>query len=102
MRGTAMIRTTTISALGFGMPSLSRPSFSLLALPAIPCSAASLPFHISGDPGGWPEVLTSIGLVNAPTGDVEVAPQGSAADWTARVERGTILIVEGESPIAAA
>src|SRR5712675_2174796 len=40
----------------------------------LPCSAATLTFHISGDdPGGWPSVLSSIGLQNTSAhGDVEI------------------------------
>jgi len=72
----------------------------------VPCTAATLTFHIAGaDPGGWPAILSSIGLQNvAARGDVEVIPAGAAApetDWSSRVERGTILILEGASPLAA-
>ncbi len=77
---------------------------SALLVAALPCTAATFTFHVAGgDPGGWPAILSSIGLVNAATGDVEVIPSGappSATDWNARVTRGTILILEGESPVA--
>ncbi len=72
-----------------------------------PCGAATLTFHIAGaDPGGWPAILTSIGLQSAAymPGDIEVIPSGIApepADWAKRVESGTILILEGASPLAA-
>jgi hypothetical protein len=72
-------------------------------------SGATFSFHVLGDdPGSWPLVFSSIGLVrDATSGDtgVVVAPSGtsaSAAEWTARVERGTILVLEGESPLATA
>jgi len=87
----------------------SFPGFSACALwvlLVLPCSAATLTFHIAGDdPGGWPAILSSIGLQNASVkGDVEVIPSGAAAteaDWISRVEHGTILILEGASPLAA-
>src|SRR6202163_1283332 len=67
-----------------------------------------LSFHIMGDdPGGWPELLSSIGLTRG-TGvgaSVIIAPRGTAfppAEWAARVENGAILVLEGESPLAAA
>ena len=75
----------------------------------IPVQAAPrFSFHVIGDnPGGWSELLSSIGLT-AGAGDgasVIVAPHGTDlpyAEWAARVEHGVILIVEGESPLAAA
>jgi len=72
----------------------------------VSCSAATLTFHVAGDaPGGWPAVLSSIGLQTAPArGDVEVIPAGAAmteTDWSSRVDHGTILILEGASPLAA-
>jgi hypothetical protein len=74
---------------------------------ALPCAAATLTFHIAGDdPGGWPVILSSIGLQSAAgAGDVEVIPFGAvttATDWPQRVEHGTILVLEGASPLAAA
>jgi hypothetical protein len=74
---------------------------------------ASFSYSVIGaQPGSWPAVLSSIGLMQAgPTGKeangatVVVAPSGASApasDWVARVEHGTILIVEGESSLAAA
>ncbi len=67
-----------------------------------------LAFHVMGDePGGWPELLSSLGLTNGTGGgaSVIVAPHGVGlppAEWAARVERGAILVLEGESPLAAA
>ncbi len=57
--------------------------------------------------GSWPAILSSVGLVDGPLAGagIVVAPQGTkadAAEWTARVEKGTILILEGDSPLAAA
>jgi len=65
-------------------------------------------FHVIGDdPGGWPELLSSMGLTNGSGGgaSVVVAPHGTDlpyAEWSARVDHGVILILEGESPLAAA
>ena len=77
----------------------------------LPCSAATLTFHVAGDdPGGWSAILSSIGLQSAAHAEVEVIPAGVATtdsaaatekDWTQRVERGTILILEGASPLVA-
>src|SRR5579863_8716577 len=93
-----------MSASGCGMRSLI--SWLLCVPCAFLCSGATLTFHVAGDdPGGWPAILSSIGLQNATVkGDVEVIPAGAASaetDWAQRVERGTILIIEGASPLAA-
>jgi hypothetical protein len=77
-----------------------------LVLLALPCSAATLTFHIAGDdPGGWPSILSSIGLQNTSAhADVELMPAGASTtetDWPQRVEHGTILVLEGASPLAA-
>jgi hypothetical protein len=76
----------------------------LLLLLALPCTAATLTFHVAGDDsGGWPAILSSIGLQSAAHGDVEVIPAGAATtttDWSQRVEHGTILILEGASTLA--
>jgi hypothetical protein len=78
----------------------------LLAVPLM--TGASFSYSVLGDSAGsWPAILSSIGLLNGPVGDaaVVVAPQetnASASAWAARVEQGTILVVEGESPLAAA
>ncbi len=64
-------------------------------------------FHVIGeDPGSWPAVLSSIGLLNGVSAGagVVVAPTNTpgSSEWSQRVEHGTILILEGESPLAAA
>jgi len=80
----------------------------LFVLCAPLCVASTFSFHVMGDdPGSWPAVLSSLGLIDdAETGaGVVVAPSGTdvpAAEWTARVDRGAILVLEGESPLAAA
>ena len=75
------------------------------------CSIASgtgFTFHVMGEgAGSWPAILSSVGLVEGPLGGagIVVAPQGTKddpAEWTARVEKGTILILESDSPLAGA
>jgi hypothetical protein len=69
-------------------------------------AAGSLPYFcvLNEDAGAWPEILSSIGLRKQPAGvaHVFVARSGAAAsvEWAARVDRGAILILEGESPLA--
>src|SRR6185295_1133706 len=70
-------------------------------------SAPRFSFHVVGDdPGGWPELLSSMGLTSGTGGgaSVIVAPHGTDlpfAEWSARVEHGVVLILQGESPLAA-
>ena len=65
-------------------------------------------FHVAGDdPGAWPAILSSVGLVPGPVAPagVVVIRDGTAAmenQWRDRVEQGAFLILEGESEIAAA
>jgi len=69
-------------------------------------AALQLPYFsiLNEDPGAWPEVLSSIGMQRQPAAlsRVFVARPGSAAsaEWPARIERGSILILEGESSLA--
>src|SRR5215471_8099499 len=69
-------------------------------------SAATLPYFsvLSEDAGAWPGILSSIGLQKQPAAisRIFVARTGAAAsaEWPARVERGSILVLEGESSLA--
>jgi hypothetical protein len=78
---------------------------SLIAL-ASAAQAAGLPYFavLPEDAGAWPALLSSIGLQqrSAAVARVVVARAGAAAspEWNGRVEQGTILILEGESPLA--
>jgi len=69
--------------------------------------AAELPYFsvLSEEAGAWPAILSSIGLERQPAGvaRVFVARPGSAAspEWKGRVEKGDLLILEGESSLAA-
>src|SRR5579864_1424672 len=103
--------TSTMCASACGMRSPANRLVCLLA--ALPCallsSGATLTFHVAGDdpavdPRGWSAILSSIGLQSSARGDVEVIPAGVATadtDWSQRVQHGTILILEGASPLAA-
>ena len=98
------------------MPSPIKHSATLLllllapgAFPAAPAPAtpaAALPYFsvLSDDPGAWPEILSSIGLQPQPAGlaHIFVARTGASAspEWPARVEKGAVLILEGESSLA--
>jgi hypothetical protein len=79
----------------------------LALLLAAAARAAGLPYFsvLSDDPGAWPAILSSIGLQPQPAGvsRIFVARTGAAAsvEWNARVDNGAILILEGESSLAA-
>jgi len=68
--------------------------------------AGALPYFsvLSEDAGAWPDILSSIGLERQPASvaHVFVARSGApaSAEWSARVEQGAILILEGESSLA--
>ena len=67
-------------------------------------AAPTLSFHVVGDaPGSWPVILSSIGLRENAKGDVLVIPAGaqiSLQDCQSQLDRGAILILEGQSPLA--
>src|SRR5262249_19862921 len=73
---------------------------------ALPLYAATLPYFsvLSDDPGAWPEILSSVGFHRQAAGlaHVFVARPGAAAspEWPARIDRGRILILQGESSLA--
>ena len=78
----------------------------LAGCPLGPAHAAELPYFsvLSDDPGAWPEILSSVGLQRQPAGlaRIFVARTGApaSAEWNGRVEKGAILILEGESSLA--
>ena len=78
----------------------------LFLLCSLSLSAADLPFFsvMSDDAGAWPRILSSIGFEPRPAGlaRIFVARTGASAsvEWPSRVERGSILILEGESSLA--
>ena len=68
------------------------------------CPAASFSFQVTGaDRAAWAETFESVGLTEAKQGsaDVVVLGAGSTGDYRARVERGAIVVLEGDSPVAA-
>ncbi len=88
----------------------SRVKFALLlrSVSAASLAAATFTYHIAGDdPGPWPQILSSIGLTRAAGGPANlfvvrnVAP-GSVPQWIQRIEQGGIVVLEGESELAAA
>jgi hypothetical protein len=70
-------------------------------------ASAGLPYFsvLTDDAGAWPDILSSIGLEKQPAGvsRIFVARTGANAsvEWPSRVEHGAILILEGESSLAA-
>jgi hypothetical protein len=92
----------------------------LLASVFLTCLALSaeprLTFHIvnnvagndaGSDAGSWPELLSSLGLTADVSDNASLAIATHAADlpiaeWTSRMDRGAILVLEGDSPIAQA
>ena len=65
------------------------------------CPAATLSYHVLGaETGSWPAIFSSIGLVSGSPEQarVVVAPEGSAVT---PVKDGAILILEGDSALAA-
>jgi hypothetical protein len=89
----------------FGQDSGMRLAVSLLAAAAALRATAPPYFSVlSEDTGSWPAILSSIGLQKQPAvmARVFVARAGSPAspEWPARVERGAVLILEGESSLA--
>src|SRR5579872_6148446 len=68
------------------------------------CSGAT--FAVLGPSAGpWPSILSAAGhfAASAAAAEVVVAPPGTpaSADWKSRVEKGSALILEGSSPLAA-
>jgi hypothetical protein len=88
------------------MRSLISLALVLAGCPLVPARAADLPYFsvLSDDVGAWPEILSSVGLQRQPAGlaRIFVARTGASAsaEWNGRVEKGAILILEGESSLA--
>lgn len=67
---------------------------------------APLPYFsvLSEDAGAWPEILQSVGFERQPAGlaHIFVARAGAPAspEWPSRVDKGAVLILEGESSLA--
>ncbi len=88
------------------MRSLISLALVLAGCPLGPAHAADLPYFsvLSDDAGAWPEILSSVGLQRQPAGlaRIFVARTGApaSAEWNGRVQKGDILILEGESSLA--
>jgi len=93
---------------------LSRVSFAFASLAlAASLNAASLQrttfnYYIAGDdPGAWPQILSAIGLTRAVGGPAnlfvvrQITP-GSVPQWIQRVDQGGVVVLEGQSELAAA
>ena len=86
-----------------------RAKFALLAsvLLAFRVAAATFSYHVSGDdPGPWPGILSSIGLTANLYGPsnlfiVRGGAPGSAQQWLAKIEQGAVVVLEGDSDVAA-
>ncbi len=84
-----------------------RPLRILVLLLASPCAASpsSQPPAPDSGAGPWPAILSSIGLdPQSPEGSrISVTRPDAAAspEWPVRVEYGAVLILEGDSPLAA-
>jgi hypothetical protein len=68
-------------------------------------SGATVSYQIVGeDSGSWPQILSSIGLTVGPaSSSVVVFPSGAIApeaDWKQKAQQGSILVLEGDSPLA--
>ncbi len=91
----------------------ARRAFRLLiaaaSLALAPASAHGIFFRIAGgDPGSWPEVLSSLGFKRQAAGGdtaIFVLREGAAGPpetWLARAQAGAFLVVEGQSAVASA
>jgi hypothetical protein len=87
-------------------------AFAALAALALPLSPATFSYHITGDtPGPWPNILSSLGLTNSPgptnlfilrDGAGTATATASTQQWIDKIEKGAVVVVEGESDLAAA
>jgi hypothetical protein len=71
----------------------------------VPLSQAGNFTVLGNQPGAWPNLLASVGHIQAPiaSANIFIAPSGTpaSADWKGRIENGAALILEGSSPLAA-
>ncbi len=87
----------------------SRINIALLTLlVTVSLPAATFTYHVAGDdPGSWPGILSSVGLTPAAGGPanlfiVRTVAAGSVPQWMERIDKGAIVVLEGESDLAAA
>ncbi|MBV8731625.1 MAG: hypothetical protein JO336_17600 [Acidobacteriia bacterium] len=78
---------------------------SVAVLSAV-AAAAEMPYFsvLSEDKGAWPDILSSIGLQAKPAANARIFVARTGApgsdEWVPRVEKGAVLILEGESSLA--
>jgi hypothetical protein len=79
-----------------------------VALQAASLQGPTFHYYIAGDdPGPWPQIFSAIGLTRAVGGPaslfvVRQAAPGSVPQWIQRVEQGGVVVLEGQSELAAA
>ncbi len=89
------------------MPLPAKFVFASLGL-AASLQAATFNYYIAGDDAGpWPQIFSAIGLTRAVGGlanlfVVRQVTPGSIPQWIQRVEQGGVVVLEGESDLAAA
>ncbi len=77
-----------------------------IGLACLPNQLSAAGFSIIGaEPGAWPDILASIGHHRSPAADARIfvgLPGAPASPhWAAKISAGCILILQGESPLAA-
>src|ERR1051326_7847752 len=99
-------RTTTISGRDYGMRLLISLLMVAAAVHATGATEAMYGYAVLGsDAGSWPDIFSSIGLQSQPAEKAQVIVANAGITdselprWTERIERGAILILEGESPL---
>src|SRR5579862_9906072 len=103
LRAFANIAALGVMTWGVAVPRVSAQSIASKSGPSRGNPASAFSFQVIGDdPGPWPEILSSIGMVSGAAGGagVVVVRAGTdapaASDWMAKVEQGTLLVIEGE------
>src|SRR4051812_35260285 len=87
-----------------------RSVISLLSILCVPllAPAATYSYHMAGeDAGPWPGILSSVGWIpgaHAPSNlfIVRNGAAGGAAQWLDKISQGAVVVLEGDSEIAAA
>ncbi|MBI4874169.1 MAG: hypothetical protein HY822_06005 [Acidobacteria bacterium] len=85
-----------------------RKRFSVALVACAGCLTAQVGFQMTDDePGPWPAILSSVGLVQGGAGAaavyiVRAGSAVSAGQWQERAAQGAVVVVEGESELAAA
>ncbi|MGI8743816.1 MAG: hypothetical protein ACR2NN_14830 [Bryobacteraceae bacterium] len=81
---------------------------SLFCALSLHAAGPSFTYHIAGDDeGSWPQILSSVGFTPGNGGPtnllvVRSGAPASAKQWIESIERGSLIVLEGESELAAA